>query len=416
PDVRAGLDLGHPVARPGDLVRTGAGGRADAHLEPGALDRFAAVAQARHRLEALRPPLLGRVHVLEVALVALQPLEPQAGQPRDPLGQRRGRRAGRDAAAVLADVHLDDHAQAQAGRLGGGGELLGVRRVVDDHHHLGVPRQADQADDLRRADHLARDQDAVDPALDHRLGLGELRAADADRAGVELLARDERRLVRLGVRAHRLAAPPAPLGHPRDVPLEPDDVDDQRRRVELLQRPADRDQGHRRHLQDGQCTTSIESGMRCRPSRARRRSRCGRPAARAPVEWRAERREPMPPVDQEVRVRAETLRGYAAELLVRADVPAADAALTAETLVESDLRNVTSHGTRALPRYLRSLRAGGTRPRPNVTTVREGPAFAVLDGDAGLGQVVAHQTMTRAIEIARRSGVGAVAVANSNHY
>ena len=124
----------------------------------------------------------------------------------------------------------------------------------------------------------------------------------------------------------------------------------------------------------------------------------------------------MLPVDQEVRVRAETLRGYAAELLVRADVPAADAALTAETLVESDLRNVTSHGTRALPRYLRSLRAGGTRPRPNVTTVREGPAFAVLDGDAGLGQVVAHRAMTRAISIARRSGVGAVAVANSNHY
>jgi L-2-hydroxycarboxylate dehydrogenase (NAD+) len=121
-------------------------------------------------------------------------------------------------------------------------------------------------------------------------------------------------------------------------------------------------------------------------------------------------------IAQEVRVTAEELRALCAALLEKLDVPAEDAALTAETLVEADLRGVTSHGTRALPRYLKSIQKGGTKARPEIRVVREGPAFAVLDGDAGLGQVVAHRAMTRTIELARKSGVGAVAVDNSNHY
>lgn len=121
-------------------------------------------------------------------------------------------------------------------------------------------------------------------------------------------------------------------------------------------------------------------------------------------------------VAQETRVTAAQLRTLCAAMLEKLDVPAEDAALTAETLVEADLRGVTSHGTRALPRYLRSIQKGGTKARPDVRVLREGPAFAVMDGGAGLGQVVAHRAMSKAIELAKRSGVGAVAVDNSNHY
>ena len=124
----------------------------------------------------------------------------------------------------------------------------------------------------------------------------------------------------------------------------------------------------------------------------------------------------MAVVAQEVRVTADELRAVCAAMLEKLNVPAEDAALTADSLVEADLRNVTSHGTRALPRYLKSIQKGGTRACPNVRVVREGPAFAVMDGDAGLGQVVAHRAMTKAIELAKKSGVGAVAVDNSNHY
>jgi LDH2 family malate/lactate/ureidoglycolate dehydrogenase len=124
----------------------------------------------------------------------------------------------------------------------------------------------------------------------------------------------------------------------------------------------------------------------------------------------------MATVASEVLVEAPALRWLATTLLERVGVPGEDARFAAETLVEADLRGVTSHGTRALPRYLGSLKAGGTKPRPDVRVVRQGPAFAVMDGDSGLGQVVAGRAMRLAIEIARRSGLAAVSVSNSNHY
>jgi LDH2 family malate/lactate/ureidoglycolate dehydrogenase len=124
----------------------------------------------------------------------------------------------------------------------------------------------------------------------------------------------------------------------------------------------------------------------------------------------------MTAVARDVLVQADSLHWLCVGLLERVGVPGDDARFTAETLVEADLRGVTSHGTRALPRYLAALRAGGTNPRPNVRILRQGPAFARLDGDAGLGQVVAGQAMRLAIGLARGAGIGAVAVENSNHY
>lgn len=121
-------------------------------------------------------------------------------------------------------------------------------------------------------------------------------------------------------------------------------------------------------------------------------------------------------VANEVLVRSEQLQWLAASLLERADVGGDDSRFAAETLVEADLRGVTSHGTRALPRYLNALRRGGSNPRPDVRVLRRGPAFALLDGDAGLGQVVARRAMRLAIELARQAGLAAVAVRNSSHY
>src|SRR5262249_57767278 len=42
--------------------------------------------------------------------------------------------------------------------------------------------------------------------------------------------------------------------------------------------------------------------------------------------------------------------------------------------------------------------------------------LARMEGEAGLGQVVAHFAMARAIERARENGVGAVAAGNSSHF
>ena len=115
-------------------------------------------------------------------------------------------------------------------------------------------------------------------------------------------------------------------------------------------------------------------------------------------------------------VSAEELTAYVARLFERAGIPAGDALLTATTLVEADLRGVMSHGTRAVPGYLKRIRHGGINPDPAIAVLREGPAYVQLGGDNGIGQVVAHRAMQHAIACARRTGVGMVGVRDSNHF
>ena len=118
----------------------------------------------------------------------------------------------------------------------------------------------------------------------------------------------------------------------------------------------------------------------------------------------------------ETLVSADALRIFSSELFQKGGVPASDADLAAETLVASDLRGVHSHGTRAQPGYLQRLRTGAAKPRPDIRVIGEGPAYALVEGDDGLGQVVAHRAMSIAIDKARQSGMAAVSARNSNHY
>src|SRR5215213_481469 len=112
-----------------------------------------------------------------------------------------------------------------------------------------------------------------------------------------------------------------------------------------------------------------------------------------------------------------TLDAFSSEILQAADVPPEDAALVARSLSEADSRGLGSHGVvRLLPVYVRRLLAGKTRARPNIRELRHHGAIAVLDGDAGLGQVVGHAAMRRAVTAARESGIGAVAARHSSHF
>jgi LDH2 family malate/lactate/ureidoglycolate dehydrogenase len=54
--------------------------------------------------------------------------------------------------------------------------------------------------------------------------------------------------------------------------------------------------------------------------------------------------------------------------------------------------------------------------RPDVRIVNETPVTALLDGGAGLGQVIGVRAMRLAMDKAREVGAGFVAVRNSNHY
>ena len=94
----------------------------------------------------------------------------------------------------------------------------------------------------------------------------------------------------------------------------------------------------------------------------------------------------------------------------------ADASLATDVLVSADLRGIDSHGVARLSGYVRLWEAGRLNAAPNVRVVHETPTTATVDGDAGLGLVVAPYAMDVAIEKARQYGSGWVAIRNSNHF
>jgi LDH2 family malate/lactate/ureidoglycolate dehydrogenase len=92
------------------------------------------------------------------------------------------------------------------------------------------------------------------------------------------------------------------------------------------------------------------------------------------------------------------------------------AAITAEVMVETDLRGVDSHGVSMLPTYDREFRSGRLNMQPVFKTVREGPASALIDADASLGHPVSVDAMKLAVDKCRAIGVAVVSVFNSHHF
>jgi LDH2 family malate/lactate/ureidoglycolate dehydrogenase len=115
-------------------------------------------------------------------------------------------------------------------------------------------------------------------------------------------------------------------------------------------------------------------------------------------------------------VQADDLLSFCRETLVRAGLDDPGAETVARSLVEADLRGISTHGVVRLWLYERRVRAGLIRPNPTMEFERTGPATATLRGAHGAGQVVGVRGMSEAIALARVAGVGCVAATESNHF
>jgi len=110
------------------------------------------------------------------------------------------------------------------------------------------------------------------------------------------------------------------------------------------------------------------------------------------------------------------LRQFAFDIFRKINCSENEASLAADVLLSADLRGIDSHGLARLSGYVRLWQAKRINTTPNVKIVHETPSTAVVDGDSGLGLVVAPRAMEIAIEKANKVGTGWVAVKNSNHF
>ena len=103
------------------------------------------------------------------------------------------------------------------------------------------------------------------------------------------------------------------------------------------------------------------------------------------------------------------------KILVGAGTSPDNARLVAELLAEANSTGHDSHGLIRIPQYLDAVEKEDIVPNAAVEIVQENPMTATVDGHWGFGQV----TMTKAVDIgldkAKKHGLAAVTVRNSNH-
>jgi L-2-hydroxycarboxylate dehydrogenase (NAD+) len=121
-------------------------------------------------------------------------------------------------------------------------------------------------------------------------------------------------------------------------------------------------------------------------------------------------------MSETITIQAEDARGFIAEILSKLQMPVADAQAAADDLVLTNLWGVDSHGILRLPIYVERLLNGAVNANPNIKTIGGRGGFETMDGDAGLGYIVGHKAMERAISLAGEHGIAAVNARNSNHF
>jgi LDH2 family malate/lactate/ureidoglycolate dehydrogenase len=65
---------------------------------------------------------------------------------------------------------------------------------------------------------------------------------------------------------------------------------------------------------------------------------------------------------------------------------------------------------------MRRLKGGANNPTPQVKVVKDAGALALMDGDNGMGQVVAKKAMENCLDRAEKHNVGVVVMQRSNHF
>lgn len=112
----------------------------------------------------------------------------------------------------------------------------------------------------------------------------------------------------------------------------------------------------------------------------------------------------------------QSVRNYCSDIFEKRGYSAAQSSDIVDVLLTADLYGIESHGISRLIRYHYAMEEGSILPGAKKTIIHETPVSAVIDAPKTMGQIVAKESMNLAIEKARQTGIGTVAVRRSNHY
>ena len=104
------------------------------------------------------------------------------------------------------------------------------------------------------------------------------------------------------------------------------------------------------------------------------------------------------------------------ESLREAGVCEASGIHVVESVLQTSLRGVDSHGICLFPHYHAMALSGRVKKNPSFAIERKSPSIATLNADDGFGHHAGTEAMLTAVDIAKETGIGAVSVSRSSHF
>lgn len=110
------------------------------------------------------------------------------------------------------------------------------------------------------------------------------------------------------------------------------------------------------------------------------------------------------------------LESITAQLAEQAGVSRSDAAIFARILIDADVHGTATHGISRLSIYLERIELGLIDPRAELVIDQQSAGVIAIDARSGLGQVQAMKTIDLLIPRAKKNGVAAATIRNSQHF
>jgi LDH2 family malate/lactate/ureidoglycolate dehydrogenase len=107
---------------------------------------------------------------------------------------------------------------------------------------------------------------------------------------------------------------------------------------------------------------------------------------------------------------------FCENLLMNIGMSNENSSIVADSLIKANLEGVDSHGISRLPIYIKRFLDKRINIAPQLDFDQKSLSVLVVDGDNGLGHIVSNKAIKKGIEMAKSSGVAAIAVKNSNHF
>ena len=90
--------------------------------------------------------------------------------------------------------------------------------------------------------------------------------------------------------------------------------------------------------------------------------------------------------------------------------------ISTDAIINAELVGAYGHGLSRLKMYCERIKKKVINPRPKIKIINYSKSISHIDADNSIGFVAADLAIKKAIDNAKKSGIGMVAVKNSGHY